>query len=101
MGGRKSAAGWRARIHVVQLAQALHAREVDSDFFARFAHRRRQKIRIRRLAPPAGQRDLPRPGIARAHRALDEQCLEAPRRSISRRATAAGRASGVSADCGT
>src|SRR5438477_9878714 len=64
------------RVQVVQDAEAFGARQVDADFLARFADRRRQQVGIPGIAPSAGECDLPRPGVTGAHRPVDEQCFQ-------------------------
>jgi len=46
------------RVQVVQDAEAFGARQVDADFFARFADGRRQQVGIPGIAPPAGKGNL-------------------------------------------
>ena len=65
------------RVQVVQDAEAFGARQVDADFFARFADGRRQQVGIPGIAPSAGECDLPRPGVTGAHGSVDEQCFQA------------------------
>src|SRR5258708_22822316 len=67
----------RSRVEVVEHAEGLGVGKIDSNFFARFADRGSTEIRVGQLAPPAGEGDLARPGIAGAHGAMDEQRLNA------------------------
>src|SRR5882757_1609769 len=65
------------RIQIVEHAERLRARQIDADFLHRFTDCRRTEIEIGRLAPPAGKRDLPRPRVAGAYRAMDEERFDA------------------------
>jgi len=70
--------GWedrRSRVEVVEHAEGLGLCKIDTNFFARFADRRSTEISVGWLAPPAGKRDLPRPRVTSADRAMDEQRL--------------------------
>src|SRR5262249_48042494 len=64
-------------VQIVEDAEPLRARQVNADFFARFANRSREQIGICGLAPAARKRDLSRPDIARAHGAVNEEGFEA------------------------
>lgn len=63
----------RPGVEVVQYAEALGAREIETNFLERFADRGRQEVGIGGLAAAAGECDLPRPYIADAHGAMDEE----------------------------
>ena len=60
-------------MEVVEDAEAFGTRQIDANFFASFADRSGQEIGVAWFATPAGKRDLPRPRVADAHRAVDEQ----------------------------
>lgn len=63
-------------MEVVEDAEAFGTRQIDADFLECFADRGRQEIGVAWFAAPAGKRDLPRPRVADAHRAVDEQDFE-------------------------
>lgn len=72
--------GWENRrpgMEVVQDPEQLGGREVDADFLAHFADGGDAEVMILRIAPPAGEGDLTRPGVAGANGAMDEERFDA------------------------
>lgn len=67
----------RSRMQVVQDAEALSSCEVDTDFLEGFSNRGHQEIGVGKLAAPARECDLARPGVADSHGAVDEQRFDA------------------------
>src|SRR2546425_9118049 len=63
----------RDRGEIVEHGERLAAAQVDARLLARLADRGREQVSIRGLAPAPRQGYLPRPGVARAHSAADEQ----------------------------
>jgi hypothetical protein len=66
-----------AGMKIVERPQHLGGRQIDADFFARLAHRGVAEVAVAGIAAAAGKRDLPRPGVAGALGAMDEQGLDA------------------------
>ncbi len=65
------------RVQVVEHSQPLRRGEVDTDFFACFADCGREEIGVAGFSAPPRKRDLPRPGVAGPHGAMDEEYFEA------------------------
>ena len=62
---------------IAEMAEVLGARQIETDLFARLATGGGPRRIVPRLEPAAGKGHVAGPGIARAHRALDEQHLGA------------------------
>ncbi len=67
-------------LQVVDPTQALRRRQRQSELFGGLAFGRGGHADIRHLPPTAGQRHVPRPGVALAPGTLDEQHLRFPGR---------------------